>query len=66
MKKLLITMMAILAFNVSYAASLGEEQGIPDQECSKTKGDAQRVAKERIEDVNSSSEDKKGSSVIDG
>jgi len=54
MKKLLITMLAILAFNVSYASNMGEEQGIPNQECSKTRGDASRAAKVQIDDSTSS------------
>lgn len=58
-------MMAILAFNVSYAASYGEEQGIPNQECSKTKGDASRAAKAQI-DVETSTDSTDGSSAIKG
>ena len=67
MKKLLIAMMAVLAFNVTYAAQLGEEMGIPDGECSITRGDAQRAAKERIDDRRDSQEkSEEGSSVIAG
>ncbi len=66
MKKLLITMMAILAFNVSYAASMGEEQGIPDEKCYKLKGDAARAAKESIRDDSGSEDKSEDSSVING
>ncbi len=65
MKKLLITMLAILAFNVSYAAQMGEEQGIPNGECAKTRGDAGRIAKEQVEGTREVRE-QSGSESIDG
>ena len=65
MKKLLITMLAIMAFNVTYAAQMGEEQGIPAGECTKTRADAGRVAKDQI-DGPKEVRDKDGSQSIDG
>ncbi len=66
MKKLLIAMMAILAFNLSYAAELGEEMGIPNEECTRTRADAQRVAKDQIQQSREVQKDDTSSSSIDG
>lgn len=59
-------MMAILAFNVSQAASMGEELGVPGEQCHKLKGDAARAAKRSVRDDSGSEEKSKDSSVIDG